>query len=62
MAQKKVVKAKAKVKVVKEKRVRERKPNAKDTPQETIDKLNETYSEWKTTKQISYDRNGKRVD
>lgn len=63
---KKMAKTKAKKvvkeKVVKEKKVRERKPNAKDTPQEVIDRMNETHTEWKTTKQVKYDRDGKREE
>lgn len=34
----------------------------KDTPQENIDAMNLAHQEWKTTKQVKYDRDGKRLD
>jgi len=33
----------------------------KDTPKEIIDRMNETHQEWKTTKQVKYDSDGKRL-
>lgn len=33
----------------------------KDTPREIIDRMNETHQEWKTTKQVKYDKYGKRL-
>ena len=33
----------------------------KDTPKEVIDRMNETHQEWKTTKQVKYDSDGKRL-
>lgn len=36
--------------------------NKGDTPQENIDAMNQEHQEWKTTKQVKYDRDGKRLD
>ena len=33
----------------------------KDTPQYIIDRMNETHQEWKTTKQVRYNIDGKRL-
>ena len=34
---------------------------SKDTPPEVIDMMNKKYQEWKTTKQVSYDKDGNRL-
>jgi hypothetical protein len=34
----------------------------KETPKETIKAMNEQFSEWKTTKQIKYDKDGHRIE
>jgi hypothetical protein len=33
-----------------------------DTLKEVIDKLNNMFTEWKTTKQVKYDKDGKRIE
>jgi hypothetical protein len=48
-----------KVKVPKEKKVR---VDKNSTPQELIDMMNAEHQEWKTTKQVKYDKEGKRLD
>jgi hypothetical protein len=34
----------------------------KDTPQELIVRMNEAHQEWKTTKQVKYNKNGIRME
>jgi len=34
----------------------------KETPKETIQAMNEKFNEWKTTKQVKYDKNGMRIE
>jgi hypothetical protein len=38
-----------------------KKPDSKNTPREMIDAMNINHQEWKTTKQVEYDVNGKRM-
>lgn len=46
--------------IIVEKDKKERK--TKDTPQYIIDRMNEAHQEWKTTKQVKYNIDGKRLD
>ena len=61
--EKKVKVAKVKIpKLPKEKKVRVPRESKGSTPQEMIDAMNVEHQDWKTTKQVKYDSDGKRLD